>query len=241
MNREVVTGAALKLDPQTAEALRAAILADPALVLDDRQLMAALIEAAGGESRNVVDLRSALVRRLEERLARLEHAHRSVIAAAYENLAGAGQVHRCALMLLEARDAADFLRALLVEAPEILALDAARIAIEPGRGFGALPAALDTRVVALPEGGVDAYLALAETPERDGVWLREAPPEAELIFGDDADGVGSEALIVLEFEGGRGLLAFGAHDARRFSPEHGVDLVSFLGGVVARAMPRWLR
>jgi uncharacterized protein YigA (DUF484 family) len=237
----VTADAALKLDPQTAETLRAAILADPALVLDDRQLMAALIEAAGGESRNVVDLRGALVRRLEERLARLEQAHRSVIAAAYENLAGAGQVHRCALMLLEAKNAADFLRALLVEAPEILALEAARIAVEPDADFGPLPAALESRVVPLPEGGVDAYLALAEAPERDGVWLREAPPEAELIFGDDAGHVGSEALIQLEFPGGRGLLAFGAQDARRFSPEHGVDLVSFLGGVVARALPRWLK
>jgi uncharacterized protein YigA (DUF484 family) len=227
-----------KLDPAAVAALRASVLTDPALVLDDRELMAALIDASGGESRNVVDLRGALVRRLEERLARLEQAHRSVIAAAYENLAGAGQIHRASLALLEAPDAECYLRALLVDATDILALDAARLVLEHP---AAIPAGtLAGHVVDLPEGGVDAYLDLGDAPDRDGVWLRSTPPEAELIFGDDAPRIGSEALIVLQMGARRGLLAFGAEDARRFSPEHGVDLVSFLGGVVARTLPRWL-
>jgi uncharacterized protein YigA (DUF484 family) len=113
-------------------AVRAAILRDPALVLDDRALMAGLIEAAGGEARNVVDLRGALVRRLEDRLQRLETAHRTVIAAAYETLAGAGQVHRAALGLIGAADGAAYLRALLIDAPDILTVEAARLALEPG-------------------------------------------------------------------------------------------------------------
>jgi uncharacterized protein YigA (DUF484 family) len=234
-----MSDAAHTLDPAAAAALRAAVLRDPALVLDDRALMAALIEAAGGESRNVVDLRGALVRRLEERLARLEKAHRSVIAAAYENLAGAGQVHRASLALLEAHDPEAYLRALLGEATEILALDAARLALEEGADIEA--GVFADGVVALPEGGVSAYLDLDDTPGRDGVWLRAAPPEADVVFGDDAGRIGSEALILLDMDGRRGLLAFGAEDARRFSPEHGTDLVAFLGGVVARTLPRWLR
>jgi hypothetical protein len=43
----------------------AAILADPALVLDDCEVMAALIAPATAAGRNVVDLRGALVSRLE--------------------------------------------------------------------------------------------------------------------------------------------------------------------------------
>jgi uncharacterized protein YigA (DUF484 family) len=233
-----MTDAATRLAPAEIAALRAAVLGDPALVLDDRDLMAALIDAAGGESRNVVDLRGALVRRLEDRLAKLEQVHRSVIAAAYENLAGAGQVHRAALGLLEAADAQAYLQALLVDATEILAVDAARLALEPGAALAAGPFA--DRVIDLPEGGVDAYLDCGDAPGREGVWLRAAPPESELIFGDDASRIGSEALIELRMGPVRGLLAFGAEDARRFSPDHGVDLVSFLGGVVARTLPRWL-
>lgn len=221
-------------------ALKQAVLRDPALVLDDRDLMAALIEAAGGEARNVVDLRGALVRRLEDRLERLEHAHRSVIAAAYETLSGAGQVHRAALALLAAADGAAFLRALLIETPDILTVEAARLALEPGPapdGAATLPAEL---LVALPEGGVEAYLALDEAPGRDGVWLRRAPAEAELLFGDAAEGIGSEALIAFDLNGRAGLLAFGAAEPRRFSSEHGVDLVRFFGDVVALTLLRRL-
>jgi uncharacterized protein YigA (DUF484 family) len=232
--------AAAKIAPAEAAALRARILADPALVLDDGAVMAALIEAAGGHARNVVDLRGALVRRLETRLSKLEAAHRTVIAAAYENLAGAAQVHRVALSLLEAESAGAFARALLVEAPEVLAVDDARLALEPGAALAGLDDGLAARVVALPEGAVDAYLALSDGPGRDGVWLRPAPDEAELIHGEEAARIGSEAAIALDLGAARGLLVFGAEDPGRFAPEHGSDFVAFLGGVVERALRRWL-
>ena len=227
-------------------ALRAAILAAPGVVLDDLSVLQALVEATPSGGRKVTDLRGALVARLEQRLTALERTHRSVIAAAYENLAGVQQVHRVALLLLEQQSLAGFLRALLVEAPEILAVDAARLCLETGEEapgpVGDLGEGLGARVVALPPGAIDAYIALDATPERDGVWLRRAPPEAELVFGDEAGLARSEALVALDLgiPGHRGLLAFGAEDARRFSPDHGTDLVAFLGGVVARSLHRWL-
>ena len=54
-----------------------------------------------------------------------------------------------------------------------------------------------------------------------------------------------EALITLDLgsigdKPARGLLAFGAEDAGRFAPEHGADLVAFLGGVTGRVGRRWL-
>ena len=73
--------------------LRAKILADPDVVLEDDAVMRALINAkAEPGGRKVVDLRGALVNRLESRLDKLENTHRSVIAAAYENLAGTSQI-----------------------------------------------------------------------------------------------------------------------------------------------------
>ena len=62
---------------------------------NDRDVMRALITAndrqMGG---NIVDMRGIAMERLENRLDRLEDTHRSVIAAAYENLSGTNQVHR---------------------------------------------------------------------------------------------------------------------------------------------------
>jgi len=79
------------------------ILRDPRIILEDRVVIQALIEANGAQGRNVVDLRGVLVDRLEDRLDRLEDTHRDVIAAAYENLAGTNQIHRAVLTILEPR------------------------------------------------------------------------------------------------------------------------------------------
>ena len=57
-----------------------------------------------------VDLRGKLVERLEERLNQLETTNRTVIAAAYENLAGTNQVHRAILRMLDPVDFETFLR-----------------------------------------------------------------------------------------------------------------------------------
>jgi hypothetical protein len=69
----------------TQDEWRARVLADPGLVLDDPDVMRALVltseRAMGG---NVVDLRGMAMERLESRLERLEDTHRAVIAAAYE-------------------------------------------------------------------------------------------------------------------------------------------------------------
>jgi hypothetical protein len=83
---------------QKAEMLgdwRERVLKDPELILEDRDLMRVLISAndrlMGG---NVVDMRGIAMERLESRLERLEDTHRSVIAAAYENLTGTNQEFR---------------------------------------------------------------------------------------------------------------------------------------------------
>ncbi len=229
----------------TAEALKALLLADPDMVLEDRDVMRALIDAnqaPGG--RNVVDLRGALVSRLEQRLDKLENTHRSVIAAAYENLAGTSQLHKAVLMLLEQTHFVDFLRILALETPELVAVDCARICIEtdeadPGPMPGLEPDLAEC-VIIVPPGGSDAYFALSGAAARK-VCLRQAAPEADAVFGDAARWVRSEALVRLDLGNGRkGLLVFGAEDPHRFGPEHGTDLLAFFGGVVERSLRRWL-
>ena len=75
--------------PKIEDTLREAIISQPGVILDDKDVMRVLIaaneRAMGG---NIVDLRGIAMDRLESRLDRLEDTHRSVIAAAYENLAG---------------------------------------------------------------------------------------------------------------------------------------------------------
>jgi uncharacterized protein YigA (DUF484 family) len=228
-----------------ADALRAQILANPAVVLEDSDVMQALIsgnQPPGG--RKVVDLRGALVSRLEQRLDKLETTHRSVIAAAYDNLAGTTQIHKAVLMLLEQRRFSDFLRVLALETPEMVAVDCARLCIEtdeadPGPAPG-MEGDLKDVMFIIPPGGCDAYVALTDGPVRK-VILREAQPEADASFGDAASWVKSEAIVRLELcDGRKGLLVFGAEDINRFGPEYGADLLTFFGGVVERSLRQWL-
>ena len=74
--------------------LRDLILSEPERFLQDRDVMNALVAAnERSMGSNIVDLRGVAMQRLENRLDSLEDTHRSVIAAAYENLAGTNQVH----------------------------------------------------------------------------------------------------------------------------------------------------
>ena len=91
--------------------IRDRIIAEPEVILEDRDLMRALIAAnERAMGANIVDLRGIAMERLEARLDRLEDTHRSVIAAAYENLAGTNQVHRAILRMLDPTGFEDFLR-----------------------------------------------------------------------------------------------------------------------------------
>ncbi|MEO0682625.1 MAG: DUF484 family protein, partial [Pseudomonadota bacterium] len=221
-----------------------AVLADPEALLGDPQIVQALLHAqatAGDPRRKVVDLRGALLDRLESRLGRLEETHRSVVAAAYENLAGVQSLHRAALAVLAPDSFEGLMQALAGEIPGVLAVDSLRLGLETeARDGAAAPlAALEPGFVALVM--ADGAGAPEDGPARQ-VILRPLSPLTAPLYGADAARVTSEALVRLEFgEGLRpGLLAFGSVDPMRFTPDQGSELLEFFGGVLARVVRRWM-
>ena len=223
--------------------LRDRIISAPEAVLEDKDVMRALVaanERAMGP--NIVDLRRIAMERLESRLDRLEDTHRSVLAAAYENVAGTRQVHRATLRLLDPPTFEAFLACLSTEVVEILRVDRIRLVLESVEGGGdpALQKLGDVLHVARP-GFIAEYLA----PSREGslrpVTLRAVVPASAALYGT-ADAVRSEALLRLDFGAGRlpGMLAIGAAEAHQFKPTHGTDLLAFFAGVFERTMRRWL-
>jgi uncharacterized protein len=229
-----------------AVSLREAILADPGIVLEDMELMRAILKAEGrGLGRKVVDLRGVLVDRLEERLDRLEDTHREVLAAAYDNVSGTAQVHRACLAVLEAEDFAAFLRVLTRDVPRILGVDVIRLgleapAAEPGRPLG--PEGLREMVVALPKGGAETYATAGRGGVPRKVVLRGLARASATIYGEAAGRVRSEAALMLDLgpKSLPGILALGAIEAERFDAEQGTDLLDFFAGVFERALRRWL-
>lgn len=225
--------------------VRDRLLAEPELLLEDRDMMAALIaanERAMGS--NIVDLRGIAMERLESRLDRLEDTHRSVIAAAYENLAGTNQVHRAILQMLDPLGFEDFLKCMATDVAQTLRVDCVRLVLESVQNEEK-PVALqklgDVLYVAGP-GFVGDYLSAGRNVPLRPVILRQVSPEGEGLYGDRAGWIRSEALMKLDFGTGRlpGMLVFGAEDPHQFKPTHGTDLLAFFAGVFERTMRRWL-
>lgn len=226
--------------------LKGEILKDPALILDDPDVMRALLisnDESKGE--NVVDLRGAFVARLEERLNRLEDTHRTVIAAAYDNLAGTNQIHRAILSLLDAETFDEFLSALKKDTANILAVDVIRLCLESdkadgGKAIGPDGPLKDT-VVALPVNGVSAYITGGRNRAAQKVTLRAASDAKDAIFGP-ANVVQSEAILRLDLgsNGPQGLVVFGSTDPNRFAADQGTELLAFFAQTVERMLRRWV-
>jgi len=224
---------------EIAEDLRVRILQEPDVILEDADLMRALIAAndrsMGG---NIVDLRGVAMERLEARLQRLEDTHKSVVAAAYENLAGMNQVHRAVNTFLEPMSFEAFLNCLGNEVVDILRVGKVRLVLESQE---ANQADIRHDVLAIVEPGfVGDYMGQGRPARR--VVLRRVDGNAALVFGDSATWIQSEACIALDFGPNRlpGMLAFASDDGLHFSSNQGTDLLDFMGGVFERAMRHWL-
>ncbi len=229
---------------QLENKVRDAILAKPDAILDDQDVMHALIsaneKAMGG---NVVDLRGIAMERLESRLDRLEDTHRSVIAAAYENLAGTNQVHRAILRMLEPMDFEQFLRGLGSDVAEILQVDKITLVLESVQSETDPAVRKMNDVLSVGEPGfIDAYLLQGRGGHPRQVTLRQVGHGSETVYGEAADWIRSEACLRLNFGEGRlpGMLAMGCEDPHHFSPQQGTDLLAFFSGVFERSMRHWL-
>ncbi|MEP1610993.1 MAG: DUF484 family protein [Roseobacter sp.] len=230
--------------PKIEDAVREAIISQPDAILDDKDLIHALIAANEKiMGANIVDLRGIAMDRLETRLDRLEDTHRSVIAAAYENLNGTNQIHRAILRLMECEDLETLLDNLNGDIAETLRVGTIRLVLEMYQSEDDCVAAKGKTALCLrPEGYVEAYLTRGRPGVGRQVTLRQVPEGDDELFGEQASWVRSEACLKLNFGEGRrpGLLVLGAEDPNMFNPQQGGDLLIFFAGVFEKLLRRWL-
>lgn len=229
--------------PQMDGHVRDKIIADPEVLLDDLDIMRALVAAneksMGG---NIVDLRGIAMERLEARLDRLEDTHRSVIAAAYENLAGTNQVHRAVLRMMDATKFEVFLHDLSTDVAETLRVDKMRLVLESASQADEPVKQMGNVLGVVEPGFIDQYVNRGRNAPVRQVTLRQVQSEDASLYGDKASFIRSEACLKLDFGVGRlpGMLVMGSEDPHQFTPQQGTDLLTFFAGVFERAMRRWL-
>ena len=225
--------------------LRDRILAEPERLLEDRDVMNALVSAnERAMGANIVDLRGIAMQRLETRLDRLEDTHRSVIAAAYENLAGTNQVHRAILQLLEPTNFEAFMKVLTGEVAQTLRVDMVRLVLETLHEGDTDPTLrrLGEVLQVAPAGFVGNYLTNGRNGPGRPVVLRSVTALSVDFYGENAEAIQSEALMKLDLGPNRlpAMLVFASEDPSQFKSTHGTDLLAFFAGTFERVMRRWL-
>lgn len=226
---------------QAEEILRDFITENPRIVLDAPDVMRALLASHDQTlGQNIVDLRSVAMRRLEAQLGRLEETNRSVIAAAYDNLAGTQQIHRALLKIMEPTDFGGFLSMIGTEMVDILRIDYACLILETqNQSPDPNLAPLGPVVKPAPSGFVADYLSQNLAAK---VTLRRVTKPNVFVYPEAMGPMGSEACLQLDFGAGTlpGLLILAAKDAEQFSPAQGTDLLTFFATIFERALRRWL-
>ena len=228
-------------DDAMADDLRAKIIANPDVLLEDPEVMRALVganDAAQGD--NIVDLRSVAMARLEARLDQLEETHRTVIAAAYDNLAGTNQVHRAILRMMEPDSFPQFLNDLHHDVADILRVDAMRLVVESADPDKA--GLSDTQISVMPEGFVEGYITLGRNMPARQVTLRPFHKAGSALYGERGTYIKSEACLKIDLGEGRmpAMLVMGSEDETLFTPQQGTDLLAFFAGVFERVVRRWM-
>ncbi len=208
------------------ESLRELLRADPSLVRDDPELLAALglrIDAA-----NIVDFGPAALTRVAAAHKRESSARRQLEATARANFAAQAQTHAAVIDILEARNHSDLARRVDELATLRFGLVGATMALE---GPGRAPAGW----YELVEGQADLILG----PQRLARMGFHAP--ALGLFGDKAGNIRSMAMVRMAmWEPARqGILAFGSPEPKGFTADMGAELVAFLARVVERTAERW--
>lgn len=222
--------------------IRDLILTSPEVVLRDAPVMAALMaHSESGMGGNIIDLRGAALRQLEGRLERLEDSHRSVISAAYDNMAGAHAIQRAIVQLVSAQDFNTFLRVLQQDVTQTLRLRALRLVLESHHA-AELDAPIGEGVVVVPAGQTQSWLTAGGTRPLRPVVLHQPRPALARYYGALAEQIGSEAVLLLDIGPRRlpGVLVMGAEDKLRFHPAQGTELLDFFARVFERLMQRWL-
>lgn len=229
-------------NPLIDPALRDRLLADPECLLGDTDIMHALIAANdGARGSNVIDLRAVAMQRLKDRLDRLEETHRTVIAAAYDNLAGTNLIHRAILRMLDAEDLETFLGDLAGPVTDALRVEAVRLVIEIDDGPAAAELARLSDKVGLAESNYCAlYAGTGSGGEPRRVTLRRIEAGEPRLHGPAADRIRSEACLLLDLGPERrpAMLVLGAADPDQFAPGQGTDLLSFFAAAFERSLGR---
>ena len=225
--------------------VRAELLADPSIILNDQELMDSLLAATDIKlGSNVVDLRHVAMNRLSDKLGELEGTHQSVVAAAYQNLLGTKQIHQAVIQLLGKKSLEEFVMSLKSELLKTLSVDCIYILLEKPDGSidSLIPTNYAPSIQTVMPGFVKTYITQGGLTELSKVKLRKATSVTNQLFENASVKIESEACVQLNLDENQiiGMITFGSSDADFFEPGQGIDLLKFFASACEKMLERWI-
>ncbi len=184
--------------------------------------------------RRVVDFQHYMVEKLKEDKRMVLDTTRDIIEVSRENMQNLARIHDAVLKILEAETFDQFIQILSVDVPVALDCDAVSLVVE---GDDRLPQSQMRALRIVPQGIIQNWM------EGNDARIQSNIKGTESIFGEAAGLVQSQALLKIDqtMNIPKTMIAFGSRDPELFADGMGTDLISFLCGVVERALMIWMR
>ena len=175
-----------------------------------------------------------MVEKLKEDKRMVLDTTRDIIEVSRENMQNLARIHDAVLKILEAETFDQFIQILSVDVPVALDCDAVSLVVE---GDDRLPKTQMRAVRIVPQGTIQNWM------EGNDARIQSNIKGTEAIFGEAAGLVQSQALLKIDqtMDIPATMIAFGSRDPELFADGMGTDLISFLCGVVERALLIWMR
>lgn len=173
---------------------------------------------------SISDFQRFFVQRLKGQIEDMRETQQALIAAGRANDMNLGRIHGAALRLTEAATLDELGRIIRNEIPHLCAVERAVLGLEGDT--------LPDSIAALPAGIIENWMGPADT------MLRSYTIGFPELFGIDSAAMRSLAIIRIEMPHHpvNAVVAFGSHDPEWFTPDQATDLISFLGGIIARRL-----
>ena len=219
----------------TEEQVKDYLRANPQLLTEDPDLIADIMAPTRANADNVVDLQALMIEQLQKRVRQLRDIQADLIEATSFNSLASQSVHQASLEMMARRSFESLVDYMIAKdgMSDVLGLETVTLCIESNNEV----AGIGIRGIRLLEqGGVDRVLG------SQAYQLTASVEASRGLYGQQAEEVGSEALIRLHFSDATppGLLALGAKDPQKFHPEQAGDLLDYLARVVEQSVALWL-
>ena len=221
--------------------IRKKVLADPKIILEDIEIMKALVDTSeSGIGSNVIDLRSVAMSQLESKIQKTEAVNKPIVAAAYENITGYELIHKAVLNILEAQNFSELELQFSRNIQSILKIAHIHLMIEQNNiNYKVLKENSYISIVKPKE--VMKYLNSSNHKHQKDIIMRKTGNPDKRVYGDKSNNIKSEAVITLDLGKNNplALLIMGSTSVRQFEPKQRTELLSFLGAILERVIRSW--